>query len=103
MKSRAKANPLKVTNQTQGFCRKRRREAAVCAQLSSAYRARRCKRNGILCNLDQSNAFGSTEWAALDDEIKARLWRAPTKGGPFTTHEREIMKSTEFRKANGDA
>lgn len=49
--------------------------------------------------MDLSSA--QEEWAALDDEIKARLWRAPTKGGPFTTHEREIMKSKEFREANG--
>jgi hypothetical protein len=26
------------------------------------------------------------------------LWKAPTKGGCFTTIEREIMKSSDFRK-----
>lgn len=45
----------------------------------------------------------SEEWFSLDNEIKARLWKAPSKGGPFTTKEREIIKSTEFRTANGDA
>ena len=45
----------------------------------------------------------SEEWFSLDNEIKARLWKAPSKGGPFTTKEREIIKSTEFRIANGDA
>lgn len=45
----------------------------------------------------------SEEWFSLDDDIKRRLWKAPSKGGPFTTKEREIIKSTEFRIANGDA
>jgi len=43
----------------------------------------------------------SEEWFSLDDEVKRRLWKAPSKGGPFTTKEREIIKSTEFRTANG--
>lgn len=45
----------------------------------------------------------SEEWFSLDNEVKTRLWKAPSKGGPFTTKEREIIKSTEFREANGDA
>lgn len=39
-------------------------------------------------------------WAELSDEQKHAIWVAPSKGGPFTTHEREIMKSTEFRQAH---
>jgi hypothetical protein len=50
---------------------------------------------------DYSSA--SEEWFSLTDEDKATLWKAPSKGGAFTTKEREIMKSTEFREANGDA
>lgn len=42
------------------------------------------------------------EWFSLDNEVKTRLWKAPSKGGPFTTREREIIKSTEFREAYGD-
>jgi len=42
------------------------------------------------------------EWFCLSDEDKATLWKAPSKGGPITTQEREIMKSTEFREAYGD-
>jgi hypothetical protein len=38
-------------------------------------------------------------WFELSEEEKQGLWVAPTKGGPFTTQEREIMKSTEFRTA----
>ena len=37
-------------------------------------------------------------WFELDEEIKIALWKAPTKGGCFTTIEREIMKSSDFRK-----
>jgi len=43
------------------------------------------------------------EWFSLTDEDKATLWKAPSKGGAFTTKEREVMKSTEFREAYGDA
>ena len=43
----------------------------------------------------------SEEWFSLDNDVKARLWKAPSKGGPFTTKEREIIHSTEFRLANG--
>lgn len=39
-------------------------------------------------------------WFELSDEEKASIWIAPTKGGPFTTQEREIMKSAEFRQAH---
>ena len=49
---------------------------------------------------DYSSA--SEEWFSLTDEDKATLWKAPSKGGAFTTKEREIMKSTEFREANGN-
>ena len=48
---------------------------------------------------DYSSA--SEEWFSLTDEDKTILWKAPSKGGAFTTKEREIMKSKEFREANG--
>ena len=35
-------------------------------------------------------------WSELTNDVKIALWLAPTKGGPFTTREREIMKSDEF-------
>lgn len=46
-------------------------------------------------------------WAELDNETKRALWLAPTKGGVFTTKEREQMKSNEWGEAsrrfgNGD-
>jgi hypothetical protein len=38
-------------------------------------------------------------WFELSDDVKMGLWKAPTKGGKFTTQERTIIKSTEFREA----
>ena len=32
-------------------------------------------------------------------EIMTQLWKAPSKGGCFTTAERDIIKSSDFRKA----
>ena len=35
-------------------------------------------------------------WLELDEETQRNLWRAPTKGGIFTTEERAKMKSNEW-------
>ncbi len=43
---------------------------------------------------------GTEAWQELTEDEKMGLWKAPSKGGCFTTQERETMKSTEFRKAN---
>lgn len=50
-----------------------------------------------LNNDDLSTA--AEAWFELDDESKRALWVAPTKGGPFSTKEREVIKSKEFRVA----
>lgn len=34
-------------------------------------------------------------WLNLADDVKDSLWLAPTKGGIFTTKEREVLKSNE--------
>lgn len=39
-------------------------------------------------------------WCELTEEEKLSIWRAPSKGGCFTTQERAVIKSSEFRKAN---
>ena len=44
-------------------------------------------------------ADAAESWWTLPDDEKKRLWVAPSKGGAFSTKEREIMKSTEFREA----
>lgn len=38
-------------------------------------------------------------FGTLEDDEKKALWIAPSKGGIFTTVERDAIKSTEFRKA----
>ena len=38
-------------------------------------------------------------WFELDNQIKKTLWVAPSNGGPFSTEERRVMQTTEFREA----
>jgi hypothetical protein len=38
-------------------------------------------------------------WKELSDTEKQLLWKAPSKGGVFSTKERAIMKTPEFRQA----
>ena len=44
-------------------------------------------------------AEAAEEWFTLDDDTKKSLWVAPSKGGVFTTKERDVMKTTEFKQA----
>ena len=44
--------------------------------------------------------MASEAWYELDKETMKSLWVAPTKGGCFSTKEREIMKTPEFRQAH---
>lgn len=39
-------------------------------------------------------------WFELTADEQDSIWVAPSKGGPFTTKEREVIKSSEFRKAH---
>jgi hypothetical protein len=39
------------------------------------------------------------EWNTLSNTEKSLLWKAPSKGGVFTTQERATMKTPEFRQA----
>lgn len=36
-------------------------------------------------------------WFELSEDVQRGLWVAPSKGGPFTTEERKIIKTSEFR------
>ena len=38
-------------------------------------------------------------WVELGQELQTALWKAPSKGGCFTTEQRRIMQTTEFREA----
>ena len=45
-------------------------------------------------------ATANEAWSELTDVEKQLLWKAPSKGGVFTTQERAVMKTPEFRQAN---
>lgn len=49
--------------------------------------------------LDEDYSLGAEAWYELDDQTKKDLWVAPSKGGVFTTQERNTMKSTEWHAA----
>ena len=55
----------------------------------------------IKASLAEGNLSTAAEaWFELSDEEKMSLWKAPRNGGIFTTRERDIMKSKEFRQAH---
>lgn len=43
---------------------------------------------------------GAEAWYEMSEDIQKKLWVAPSKGGIFTTKEREVIKSKEFREAH---
>tara|TARA_R110000796_G_scaffold70865_8_gene160855 strand:- start:1312 stop:1992 length:681 start_codon:yes stop_codon:yes gene_type:complete len=52
----------------------------------------------IQLSLASGNMSAASEaWSELSQDEKISIWVAPTKGGPFTTEERNTMKSSEFR------
>lgn len=53
-------------------------------------------KDGIATN-DYSTA--NEAWKELTSVEKQLLWKAPSKGGVFSTQERAIMKTSEFRQA----
>jgi hypothetical protein len=55
-----------------------------------------CIRNALFEN-DYSTA--KEAWGEIDSEVKMALWKAPSKGGWFTTEERAKMKSNEWSAA----
>ncbi len=66
----------------------------LCAELQDSIDT---IKKGIAAD-DYSSA--SEAWFELTDDEKHGLWKAPTKGGVFTTSEREVMKTAEFRDAH---
>jgi hypothetical protein len=44
-------------------------------------------------------SIAAEAWYELTHDEMKSLWVAPTKGGPFTTEERRIMQTKEFREA----
>ena len=71
-------------------------------ELDSIVRALLPSVNAIKEGIQINNLASAQEaWQELSEEEKRYLWRAPSKGGIFTTEERQIMQSPEFRTANG--
>lgn len=74
--------------------------AEARTQLQEAIERHSASIDAIRLGIAEGNLSAAHEaWAELSDEEKMSIWVAPSKGGPFTTQEREIMKSTEFREA----
>ena len=48
---------------------------------------------------DGDLSIAAEAWFELSEDEKRSLWIAPTKGGPFSTVERGIMQTKEFRQA----
>ena len=48
---------------------------------------------------DGNYSSAKEAWHELDEQTQRRLWKAPTKGGIFTTAERTQMKSTDWSEA----
>jgi len=56
--------------------------------------------SAIKTGINEGNLHAANEaWRELTDDEKKLLWVAPSKGGCFTTEERKIMQSSEFREA----
>lgn len=57
--------------------------------------------DAIRAGIDSGDLWKAAEaWFELDQDTMRGLWIAPTKGGPFTTKQREVMRSDEFSKLN---
>lgn len=72
------------------------------AKLEAAKKALKPSIDTIKNALSEGDLSTASEaWFELTDDEKHSIWVAPTKGGPFTTQERETMKTPEFRQAKG--
>ena len=49
--------------------------------------------------LEEDYSTAKEAWAELDEQTQREIWKAPTKGGVFTTIERGLMKSKEWSEA----
>lgn len=53
--------------------------------------------NAIKDGIRENNLSSAVEaWAELSEETQQALWKAPTKGGIFTTKERDVMKGNNW-------
>lgn len=76
-------------------------EQEKAARLSQAVAALQGSIAAIKEGIETGNLSKAAEaWYELTQAEQESIWVAPTKGGPFTTKEREVIKSAEFRKAH---
>lgn len=69
-------------------------------QHDEALEANRASVDAIKAGIEEGDLSSAAEsWFELGNDAKQALWLAPTKGGCFTTREREIIKSREFRES----
>eukprot|EP00959_Pyramimonas_sp_CCMP1952_P330806 6927519-Pyramimonas_sp.AAC.1 len=66
----ARRLPLTLPPQDHGFARHRRREDAVMSVMAMGFRLRQAGWSYAITMKDLSNAFGSTDWKALDTVIQ---------------------------------
>lgn len=67
-----------------------------CAELAEQYAD---SVEAIKTGIDSGDYYTAAEaWYELPQDVMRGLWVAPTKGGPFTTKQREIMRTDEFTK-----
>jgi hypothetical protein len=70
------------------------------AAVLNCYESIKAIKTGIAAGRDSYEYKMAAEaWFELETDDKEALWRAPTKGGVFTTAEREEIRTTEFRVA----
>lgn len=79
-------------------------EEKAANDTKAAYDALVVEKMGIITNVktgiaNQDLALAKESWDELTNDEKSALWKAPTKGGIFSTSERAIMQSAEFRTA----
>ena len=79
-------------------------EEKAAADTKATYDALAVEKMGIITNIktgiaNQDLALAKESWDELSNDEKAILWKAPTKGGVFTTAERATIQSKEFRTA----
>lgn len=55
-----------------------------------------CIKDGIATD---NLSMAAEAWFELEDWQQLGLWKAPSKGGVLSTHERKVIKSSEFREA----
>lgn len=69
-------------------------------QHDEAVEANRASVDAIKAGIEEGDLSSAAEsWFELGNDVKQALWLAPTKGGIFTTRERDIIKSSEFRES----